>query len=1278
MAIGSNAPVLRDPLVAWPPPPSSSRFGTSPPLSPTPTLALGSNAPIIHDELVAWPPPPSSARFASPPGTARSPRFSLASPPPPLAAFASSIPVPVAQHGGHARPSTKPGGPSHFGSPQLHHSYPTPTSIKGKERAMSSGAASHAEHDDDDGMHSPTPRYYPPPRNPLTPAQLGRIAQTFGIVIPSLPEAPSPFRDRELTGSPRTGSYPRTGTPQSQAVAVIPPASLLVRQQSGSPDLSVERERLRRWRRGRLIPLQPTLNMMLVAIAHEFGLPSIAGITVYLGPQLPAESHGSRESSASYGTTTDLDVGPQISASAWSTLFPCNSFRSTNSPTNTPAATPKKALTSPPSANPSLGPLTPAPDPILPHTNHHHHRVRNISNPPESRFPSNSSQTSSSVSSFSPRTPASTTASIPPSTSLFGVIEFDVDPDEAPWFEGWLRSGGPSRKLGAEGAVRELALVGKLNDERPRFLRDLELEAERAEAERLEQQRLLEQQELERQEQERLEAQRIEQERLEQERLEQERLEAERLEAERLEQERLEAARLEQERLEAERLEQQCLEAERIENERLEAERLEQERLEAERLEQVRLEQERKVQEDRRLEAQRVEQERIEAQRLEQERIEQERIELQQRLERERVEEEERLKREQLEQERVREAEQREAATKAERERQQREMEEREQAELAEAAAAAVGYAAMADSSCSYDDDPPSTSRELNDGDLRALGLNRAVAPNGIRQSQHLSEDGERSELGDVVAMLDAHRSSTDLLASPIALQRPSPNGVPGLERGLPTSVTPDSPGLLSPQLSPSDHRGSGIVMADQLNNLEKLMRDLSPRDIHFNTTSALQQRRGVGDKTSPLNPAGLGSGFNGAGAALPRRGSSRLPYLQPESPRRHSPLVPPGKRYPDAHMSTGSASTSPPSNHTSMAAADPEARAMRHTRSTSGSNKLHHEMAQRGSDHSIKSAKSEAPKRPPRPPTPDLSTPEVPSMYLATEKVGTVKVPNTPPLGSIPVTPSPGTISSGTMPTTPGRQRPPSMSLRGLRRASSKVMLRPKSKAPSGNWPVYPVDPNRGGDPNISSPLIPADEPPIPVGLLPANPQSMQPPPTSFNSMRSPPFPTRSLPDTGANEFGALNGPSPEVHTATAPAKTKDGFASRLFSFGGRRGKDDGEVSAINISTPFSTTHKHFTPADMAAAAGHTVMPIPPPPRSHGPAGSLNAATTGVPLSPATANFEFGDPNGPNSPTSPRNVRRKPVPGLQNQNRSSGSASGDESAESIPVRSAAATAAAS
>lgn len=686
---------------------------------------------------------------------------------------------------------------------------------------MSPGAASHGEADDSNSsrgdMHSPTPRYYPPPRNPLTPAQLGRIAQTFGIVIPSLPEAPSPFRDRELAGSPRTGSYPRTGSQkqsaQSQAVAVIPPASLLVRQQSGSPDISVERERLRRWRRGRLIPLQPTLNMMLVAIAHEFGLPSIAGITVYMGPQLPAESHGSRESTASYGTTTDLDVGPQITAAAWSTMFPYSSSRSTNSPTNTPVATPKKAFTSPPTANLSHGQFAPAPDPILPHTNHHH-RVRNLSNPPESRFPSNSSQTGSSVSSFSPRTPASITTSIPSSTSSFGAIEFDIDPDEAPWFEGWLRSGGPSRKLGSEGGVRELALVGKLNDERPRFLRDLELEAERAEAERLEQRRLLEQQELERQEQERLEAQRREQERLEQERLEQERLEAERLEAQ----------RLEQQRVEAQRLEQQRLETERIEKERLAAEQLEQERLEVVRLEQVRVEQERKEQEDRRLEQQRLEQQRIEAQRLEQERIEQERIELQERLEREHIEEEDRLKREQLEKERVREAEKREAATRAERERKQREMEEREQAELAEAAAAAVGYAALADGAHTYDDDPPSTSRELNDhdGELHGLGINRAVAPNGVRQSHTLSEDGERSELGDVVAMLDAHRSSTDLLASPIALQRPNANGVPPLERGPPTSVTPDSPGLLSPQLSPSDHRGSGIVMADQLNNLEK------------------------------------------------------------------------------------------------------------------------------------------------------------------------------------------------------------------------------------------------------------------------------------------------------------------------------------------------------------------------------------------------------------------------------------------------------------------------
>jgi hypothetical protein len=59
---------------------------------------------------------------------------------------------------------------------------------------------------------------------------------------------------------------------------------------------------------------------------------------------------------------------------------------------------------------------------------------------------------------------------------VIATIEFDIDPDEATWFPNFVSS-GHRRKLStaSEGGVRELRLVSKVNDSRPRFLRDMDV-----------------------------------------------------------------------------------------------------------------------------------------------------------------------------------------------------------------------------------------------------------------------------------------------------------------------------------------------------------------------------------------------------------------------------------------------------------------------------------------------------------------------------------------------------------------------------------------------------------------------------------------------------------------------------------------------------------------------------------------------------------------------------------------------------------------------------------
>ncbi|BEJ14175.1 hypothetical protein CspHIS471_0313490 [Cutaneotrichosporon sp. HIS471] len=437
--------------------------------------ASGSNAPIINDALVAWPPPPSRSRFASsasPPQTARNSRFSLASPPTNSFPIFSSIPLP--------------------GYEEEEDAYLSP---KGKGRALSIDVEL-----DYDGQ--PRTFDYGASRRPLTPAQLGRIAQSFGIIAPnSLSAADAAPSRTARSRSPNPGPS-LLSVPTQNLVVVMPPPSLLPPDDSLSP--VEQRERQRRFRRGRLLPLQPTLGAMLAVIAREFGLPSTLGVYVYLGPNCGRGRErllGSRSSE----TSDDDDSGPLVTTATWPSLF-AHASRPP-SPGTTPSATPRKLKR-------SFGMSTPTPMTASPLTAVGDSIARGPSPTSETRqgtivdepSPFRSSQGSSSASSFSPRTPGSTLSTVS-AMPVFGTIEFDIDPNEARWLSAWLKAGGPIRRRAASDAVadhptierrlsstasqssshgpgsslriRNLQLVERLKDERPKFLRDME-ERERA------------------------------------------------------------------------------------------------------------------------------------------------------------------------------------------------------------------------------------------------------------------------------------------------------------------------------------------------------------------------------------------------------------------------------------------------------------------------------------------------------------------------------------------------------------------------------------------------------------------------------------------------------------------------------------------------------------------------------------------------------------------------------------------------------------------------------
>lgn len=369
---------------------------------------------------------------------------------------------------------------------------------KGKERAMPEVRIQQdrddREQNDEETSHGDeeqTSRRYPPPKQPLSPRQLGRIAQSFGIVIPSLPFSPSPTSSPNLLTASPTLSAASASSSRLPAVshstsifhspyllAVVPPLSLLNLSASTAEEAE---KRAKRWRRGRLIPLQPTLGGMLLAIAREFGLPSTQGIDVYLAQTETPRSISSASSSASFGSVEETS-GPLISAQTWTTLF-SPYLHGSASRGSTPATTPRKPS--------SVGRDVFPPSPLeltsrsrLPSQNFKPDSTEPTPTPPKASHQSTSSHSSSTF----PLTPVSG-VSLPP-RAIVGTIEFDVDRDVASWFDEWSRLGpvpSRARKLSSvsDGGVgiRELRLVRKVKDKSATpFLRELDRNRTRARA----------------------------------------------------------------------------------------------------------------------------------------------------------------------------------------------------------------------------------------------------------------------------------------------------------------------------------------------------------------------------------------------------------------------------------------------------------------------------------------------------------------------------------------------------------------------------------------------------------------------------------------------------------------------------------------------------------------------------------------------------------------------------------------------------------------------------
>jgi len=396
----------------------------------------------------------------------RSADMTAVSPPPPAKgstapAITSSLMAWPSRPVERSSPLSSPSSPANFGSkPDIAYSRAGSSSfVKSVPQQISHSSSDESSGKANDMPPPPTPhvvvtqeeRKYSRPAKPLTPNQLGRIAQSFGIVIPSLPHttpsnSPSSRYERSSTStSTRRSPY---------LLTVIPPSILLKGPQ--------DEEKRRRWRRGRLIPLQPTMGSMLLSIAREFGLPSTRGLGLYLVVA------GSSSSSSSSTVSTDECAGPLISSGTWTTIFPQHT-QASSSRSGSPARTPLRSLGLPRDTSFPPSPLS------LIEKQADRSRMNSLTSLPDKSSLSHSlSATSSSLSSNLPLTPGSATIS----PSIVGTIEFDIDLDEAVWFDEWRRTSRIKHRrtvstlsdsdIHTRSGRRELRLVRKVEDDKAR------------------------------------------------------------------------------------------------------------------------------------------------------------------------------------------------------------------------------------------------------------------------------------------------------------------------------------------------------------------------------------------------------------------------------------------------------------------------------------------------------------------------------------------------------------------------------------------------------------------------------------------------------------------------------------------------------------------------------------------------------------------------------------------------------------------------------------------
>ncbi|KAJ7146233.1 hypothetical protein C8R44DRAFT_756922 [Mycena epipterygia] len=332
----------------------------------------------------------------------------------------------------------------------------------------------------------PTAQSWAPPKHPLPPHRLARLANALGVSTP-MPaiHTPSPLLSPSYN-RPATAldQYRRSPTPSTAStfgfsasaskylLHVIPPIHLPHDTDSFdsqlTPPPSAASGYHTQFRRGTLVPVHPTLQSQLGAIAKEYALPSTSGLVLYLVSQ-PRSTSARSPPPGDHDDLGDEDFdepGPRLSEDIWRHLWtrvvktelreegmslapPLLSLgmsmagRSTPYLAHDPTAYPLPLLTTQgvQALQPSNYPFTPSP--TTPSSTSDLHRFNTKSAPPssssrspsEGETPDTSQAASSRADSFD--LPGLNSNAIIP---ILAKVEFDIDRRKAAWYEPWLRS----------------------------------------------------------------------------------------------------------------------------------------------------------------------------------------------------------------------------------------------------------------------------------------------------------------------------------------------------------------------------------------------------------------------------------------------------------------------------------------------------------------------------------------------------------------------------------------------------------------------------------------------------------------------------------------------------------------------------------------------------------------------------------------------------------------------------------------------------------------------